>query len=667
MAYPYQADERYHGGWYLGRSAHQRGQAASRSTGSSRMGGRMNPVLFGEELDSWAEVMEAVAAALADHPLTAGKVLSQPDSLLAAVAGNTPPMLHEWQRHRAGDPTAGEGEADWRIYQNDLPVRLLASGIIQAAVGAVTACRGCPLAGPPVSSRGPDARVVAVVAVCALSTLGLEVTGEDALVAQVRDRIPQFSTSGWVEALGSLSARTQELYTLLRAARDRRSQPWPHVTVDDRILTEAAAAAVVGGAAAASGIPPEQWLFAFHLFCRLAVSAAESALSTIEQWLGVGFQPAPHTTERRASLAALAAGQAASLWQGCACKAVTEPGDLGFEPRGSCRQPDHDLRSWQPGQPKPGSRKGSRYASTLWGWLRRSLGGGGRPGGATEAGRPRLQTNDVAGSVLARQWLSTDRGFGGPGLVYDRILPEYCLRCERKVQLVSRPTSRGHIQVERACCPDPERVYRSDFAERDGKLQLRPKLGLVVVWPDAPRGGALGETTGHAGYRSTHELGSLWLCRTSGRYSLARLYCPACGPASERDHQQVSHGYVLLPLGDAWQDLLETAQPADTGTQPAVWHTVSVEELRSLEQVVAAVQPGTRPVFTTAADVWTVAKNWSKADIERFRNLAGQSVLELFLRCKQIAAAGSQDQAPIHHGSTRSQGMPEGPGGEFVD
>lgn len=617
--------------------------------------------------DGWAGLIGAVATALAGEAPGGGYAPPHPHSWLAAVASATPPCLRQWLNRQAEAAAAAGGHAEPLIYQNELPVQLLAGGIVTAAARAVASWRAAPrdilthgpATGEPRDGAGdtPDDRVLGIVAISALSTLALEPGGEDKILVQVRELTAGFAAPGWPEALGSLATRTRELHDLLWQARNTRSQHWQHVTLEDRVLAEAAAAAAVGGAAAASGTPPEQWLFPFHLFCRLAVSAAEDALTAIERWLGVDFLPAPRTPQRSASLAVLAASQAAGLWRGCDCKAAAGAGDLAFVPRGRCRQPDHDLRSWRPGQPRPGSRNGSRYASTLWGWLRRWLGGAasGRAGDGERAGYARLHTNDVAGSVLARTWLSTDRGAGGPVLLYDRILPEYCLRCGNKIQLASHTTGAGRTQVVRMCCDDPERVYRSDFTERNGRRLPRPKLGIVVVLRS--------DTPGRAGYCPTTPLGPLWLCRASGRYSCSRQYCPACGASPGQGHEPVPYGWVLLPHGQAWQDLKDTARP-----RPGVaGGQVREADLRFLTEIFAELRPGPQPVFADPACVWAAARAFSLADMERFRELAGRRGLELLLRCKEMAGETGRDGRDARHDGARSHGERIGHGDEFVD
>jgi len=581
---------------------------------------------------SWAEIIDAVATPLEARRLPdAGGEDSV--SLLAAVTGSVPPGLRRRLQHQLPSQDPANDDVEPLIYQNEFGVHLLADGIVDVATQAVAGrcARGCPA-------------VTAIVAVAALSTLRLEPAGNAAARLQVHRRITMFGAPAWTEALDCLASRTAELNDLLTKAADGRRQSWARVTPEDRILAEALAAAVVGGAAQASGVPPQRWLLPFHLFCSLGTSAARSSLTTIEHWLGIEFLPAPRTAGRAASLAALVADEAAALWRGCGCKVAAGGDELGFARRGPCRQDDHDLRAWRPGEGKPGSRGGARYASTLWGWQRRWLGGAdfGRAATATDAARPRLRPNDVASSVLARRWLDADRGFGGPVLRYDRILPEFCLGCGSKVRLTSVPGPAGHMLVRRAtCCPQQQLVYRSEFIWRDGRRLLRPKLGLVV----AAEGG-------NAGYGSTEPLGPVWVCRSTGRYSCSGRYCPECGPGQERGHERVHHGWVLLPLAGAWADLRATAglddlqvnvspadgvSPADTGS-PAD-NTVGDADLRFLADVCGHLPPGHQRQFEAPADAWALAKGWSSAEMNRFKDLAGLRGLELLLRCRRFAEA----------------------------
>ena len=379
---------------------------------------------------------------------------------------------------------------------------------------------------------------------------------------------------------------------------------------------------------------PHHWLFPFHVFCRVGVSAAEAALATIEAWLGIGFPPPPHTAERTAGLAALVAAEAASLGQGCCCKQGLDPANLAFAQRGPCRQPDHDLRVWRPGEPKPGSRAGARFASTLWGWLRRWLGGpdAGRAANGGYLTRPRLQPNDVAGCVLRRRWLSSGRGTDGPVLLFDRILPEFCLRCGTRARVASGTQEGDAASARRAaCCTKPELVYQAEFSERAGVRLATPRLGLVVASPSAQ--------SGQAGYRSTAPLGDLWLCRTSGRYSLSGEFCLDCGPHARDDHHEfVRHGWVLLPLGQAWKDLESTVWP-DGSEEPAA-AAVTEEDLRYLAEAIGELS-GEIPVeFRSPAEVVDATRSWSLKEMQAFADRCGQHGLELLLRCKNIAEAG---------------------------
>jgi hypothetical protein len=579
---------------------------------------------------SWAEIIDVVAAGLEARQLPdAEGDPEHPVSLLAAVTGSVPPGLRRRLQHQPPSPDAASDDVEPLIYQNEFGVRLVADGLVDVATQAVAGRCG---------PRGP--RVTGIVAAAALSTLRLDPAEKAAAWLHVHRRISMFGAPLWTEALDCLASRTAELNDELTAAADGRRQVWDRVTPEDRILAEAVAAAVVGGAAQASGVPPQRWLLPFHLFCGLAVSAARSSLTTIEHWLGIEFLPAPRSAQRAAGLATLVADEAAALWRGCGCKAAAQEGELAFARRGSCRQDDHDLRAWRPGQRKPGSRGGARYASTLWGWQRRWLGGTdfGRAA-AADAARPTLRPNDVASSVLARRWLYADRGFGGPVLRYDRILPEFCLRCGSKVRLTSVPGPAGRMVVRRAaCCPQQQLVYQSEFIWRGGRRLLRPKLGLVVA--------SQSDEGGNAGYGSTEPLGPIWVCRASGRYSCSGHYCPECGPGQDRMHERVHHGWVLLPLAGAWADLRATAGLDDLPTAgPPADDAVGHADLRFLADVCGQLPPGTQRQFEAPADAWALAKGWSSAEMNRFSDLAGLPGLELLLRCRRIAethAAGSR-------------------------
>src|ERR1700691_2885025 len=327
--------------------------------------------------------------------------------------------------------------------------------------------------------------------------------------------------------------------------------------------------------------------------------------------------------------------------------------------RGRCRQAAPDLRVWRPGQHKPGSRSGARYASTLWGWQRRWLGGAdaGRAAAARPAVRPRLRSNDVAASVLARRWLSSDRGFGGPVLRYDRILPEFCHSCGSKVHLVSVAGPGGRTQVQRAaCCGQQHLFYRSEFIERDGRRLLRPKLGIVVA--------SQSREGGNAGYSSTEPLGPIWLCRQCGRYSRAAGHCPECGPGRERAHERVHHGWVLLPLAAAWADLEGTAGPADDDTAgTAADDVVGETDLAFLADVCSQLLPREQRQLGTPADVWALAKGWSTAEMNAFRSLAGLRGLELLFHCRQIAEAPHLTAGALKSPMAEVERC-DGPGGE---
>jgi hypothetical protein len=584
----------------------------------------------------WSEVMNKVAAALADRQLPdPGGDPENPVSLLSALTGSIPPGLRRRLRPYPLDPLSqhpANDDLEPLIYQNEFPVCLLAAGIVDVAAQAIAGVSGqeCP-------------RVTAITALSALSTLRLDPAEEGAALLHVHRRLAAFGSPEWAAALDALARRTAELDDLLAAVAGDRRQGWHRVRLEDRILGEAVAAAVVGGAAQASGVPPREWLFPFHLFCNLGVSAAGPALSTVERWLGIEFLPGPRTAARAASLAGLVADEASVLWRGCACKVPAEDEELGFARRGPCRQDDHDLRAWRPGQHKPGSRNGARYASTLWGWQRRWLGGAdaGRAAAASPAVRPKLRSNDVASSVLARRWLSADRGFGGPVLRYDRILPEFCRNCGSKARMISVAGPTGRRLVQRAaCCPQQHLVYRSEFIERDGRRLLRPKLGIVVA--------SQSQEGGNAGYGSTEPLGPIWMCRQCGRYARSAGHCPECGPGPDRAHERVHHGWVLLPLAAAWADLKATAGPGDDDTAgPAAGAGVGDADLRFLADVCSKLPLREQRQLGTPGDVWALAKGWSSSDMNAFRDLAGLRGLELLFQCRQIAEAPHTLNSPV--------------------
>ena len=577
---------------------------------------------------NWSDLIGVVAAALAAQRFPGGGEPSESASLLAALTGSAPPGLRRRLQREHDTRTVMTGEVEPLIYQNELPVRLLADRIVGIAAQAVTGQ-------PGTDEDGSDPRIRAIVSLAALSTLRLDQADPADSLVQVRQAGHVFDEAGWARALDSLERRTTELNELLWQVAGDRRQTWRQVSLEDRILAEAAAAAVVGGAASAAGLPARQWTFPFHLFCSLAVSAAKLSLATIEQWLGVEFLPAPLTPERTASLAALVAVEASDLEQGCGCKAEPDVDGAAYARRGRCRQADHDLRAWLPGQPKPGSRTDARYASTLWGWQRRWLGGAqagraGRAAGNGQQERAQLRPNDVAGSVLARRWLSADRGAGGPVLLYDRILPEFCLACGAKVQIVASADAAGRTIIRRAaCCQGQQLVYRSEFSGRDAKAALKPKLGIIVAWPS--------EQEGKAGFASTAPLGPLWVCRRSGRYSLSERQCPSaeCRADGPCPLTPVHHGWVLLPRSEAWADLRATAVPGDHETGG----TVSGADLRLLAGIFGRLWPGRPYRFEAPADVWALAQGWSAAEMSDFMALGKRGGLELLLRCKEITQA----------------------------
>ena len=196
---------------------------------------------------NWTEVIDAVAAALADRQTPAGGDPSRPQSLLAAVSGSIPLAL---QRRLQGE-RAAEGDVEPLIDQNDLPVSLLADGIIDVAAQAVGHWSRSQPQESPVhwdSAQGCP-RVTAAVALAALSTLRLNLPDAAIALVQVRQASKVFREEGWTQALDSLARRTAELNKLLgQTVADRRQMTWQQVMLEDRILAEAVAAAVIGGA-----------------------------------------------------------------------------------------------------------------------------------------------------------------------------------------------------------------------------------------------------------------------------------------------------------------------------------------------------------------------------------------------------------------------------------
>lgn len=578
-------------------------------------------------MSGWTDVSGAVALALAEdrHSTDPDDPFAQ--SMLAAVTGAPSPRLRQTIDKLRSLGPAADAQFDPLIYANDVPVLLLSRHIVDVAADAVTPDAAASLIDLPGQDAPLRRRVIGIVAVGALSTLRLNAARHAGVLAQVRRRLPDFDEPLWTAALDALARRTAELHDLLATERERRNS-WRAVSSDDRVLAEALAAAVVGGAADGSGVPPDRWFFPFHVFCKLALSAAEDALDTIESWLGIEFAPAPRSNDRAASLAVLVAGEASGLHLGCRCKADVDPHTVAYVPRGNCKQADHDLRSWRPGDHKPGGQ-GGRYATTLWGWQRRWLGGADASrasGDDRSAGRPQLRTNDVAGSVLARRWLHEDRGLLGPTLLYDRILPEFCVNCGRKVELVAAPSPSGLVRVERAdCCDKPQRVYRTEFARRQGRQVIKPKLGLIVA-----------SANGTGGYRSTESLGPLWLCVPTGRYFIDSDLCPGCGkPPGSGQHQAVHYGWVLLPLADAWTALrLGAAQP-QVQDLPSQGTAIGPDELRFLQEAFGEVQPGRGVRLRSPHDAWDIARGWSAKEVNQFSVIAGKRGLELLFLCKQ--------------------------------
>jgi hypothetical protein len=580
----------------------------------------------GDVVTDWVDVIDAVALALAQDSSSAEPGDPREQPMLTTVTGASSPRLRQRieSLHAAGP--GSDSLIEPLIHQNEVPLYLLSANIV--GIAAAAAASGAEsLGGFGCDDPSLRSAVAGIVAISALSTLRLDVLHPAEVVASVRHRVREFRSPQWTGALGLLATRTAELYGLLATTNERR-QAWRQVDARDRILAEAIAAAVVAGTADESGVPPEHWLFPFHLFCKLAVSAAQDALTTIESWLGITFSPLPRTPERAADLAVFVTDEARSLRHGCRCKSGIDPLTVAYVPRGQCRQADHDLRSWQPGKPKPGSH-GGRYATTLWGWLRRWLGGADisrATGDGKQNGRPRPRPNDVAGSVLARRWLQVSHSNEGPVLLYDRILPEFCVNCGRKVQVATTSSATGPVRVERlGCCDHPQRIYRSEFGQRAGQRVARPKLGIIVTSHE-----------GSAGYQSTEALGPLWLCDESGHYFLGPGHCPSCGAnPADGHHDSVRHGWVLLPLADAWEALKRTAWQPGAAADLLEAPMISAEDLQFLDQVISSLQLGPPGQLRSPADVWLIAREWSDSEIDEFREAAGERGLELLLRCKQ--------------------------------
>ena len=149
---------------------------------------------------SWAGVIGAVATGLAAAPMSGAAEMSRQESLLSALAAAAPPLL----RHRLALMSARDDAANDAIepviYQNELPVRLLADGIVTAAVREVAGWRAGLADGTAEVLGGdnqtPDA-IVAIVAVAALSTLRLELADCGTALDGVRRRLDAFDADEW--------------------------------------------------------------------------------------------------------------------------------------------------------------------------------------------------------------------------------------------------------------------------------------------------------------------------------------------------------------------------------------------------------------------------------------------------------------------------------------
>src|SRR6185437_13125170 len=189
-------------------------------------------------------------------------------------------------------------------------------------------------------------------------------------------------------------------------------------------------------------------------------------------------------------------------------------------------------------------------------------------------------------------------------------------------------------------CAQQELVYRSEYIERGGKVVLRPKLGIIVTWPS--------QDAGSAGYGSTAPLGPLWVCNRCGRYTLSDRHCPSdeCRADGRCVLGPVHHGWVLLPLSDAWENLKKTGVPAADETD-GTSHDVALlpAELRYLADICGKLPSGRNYRINTPADVWALASSWSTAETAEFTVLGKRHGLELLLRCKEIAQEITRAQA----------------------
>ena len=103
----------------------------------------------------WSEVMNKVAAALADWQLpdAAGGNPDNPVSLLTALTGSIPPGLRRRLRPDLLGPLGQDtaiDDVEPLIYQNEFPVSLLAAGIVDVAAQAVDGA--CGLESPRITA-----------------------------------------------------------------------------------------------------------------------------------------------------------------------------------------------------------------------------------------------------------------------------------------------------------------------------------------------------------------------------------------------------------------------------------------------------------------------------------------------------------------------------------
>jgi hypothetical protein len=120
---------------------------------------------------------------------------------------------------------------------------------------------------------------------------------------------------------------------------------------------------------------------------------------------------------------------------------------------------------------------------------------------------------------------------------------------------------------------------------------------------------------------------------------------------------------VLLPLAAAWADLKATAGPGDDDTAGNGGGVVGEADMRFLADVCSQLPPREQRQLGAPADVWALAKGWSSAEMNAFRDLAGLRGLELLFQCRQIAEAPHL-RAGALNSPTAAAGRCDGPEGE---